>query len=448
MNISKEKIAATREVNQAKECKLCYKRFKNSIILSKHERLVHKHEKDYLNRELTEADLKHPCSICEKKFVNKRLLNIHLNAHKVENFEFLKKESYKPGKKTFRCKLCYIEKSRFGELVGHFLSIHQSDLDFLHNGFTEQDLTFHCRECELKFISDNCLEYHLSRFHPSLAKKKTWTNPNATTGSTRTKSTGNEECKLCYKTFKYVSVLRVHEQKGHKNDVQFLNRELTEEDLKYPCSICDKKFVTKLLLKSHTTKHQIEKYEFLREEAYNDEKKTFKCKLCYSERSRFGELVDHVTKIHKDDLSLLQRKLIPKDYIFHCGECELSFVSDTCLDYHTYKTHGDSETIPYCKLCQVKFKSGTGYLQHKYHIHRTELVAFKRNYNEEDLIFNCSSCSIKLATKNSLDYHFKKSHTAKTSEQNKARRGSYFREPNDEKLKKTQPWKRGRDVGY
>ena len=65
LNTSEKKNAATRKGKQVKECKLCYKRFKNHIILSKHERLVHKQEKN-LNHEITKTDLKHACNICER----------------------------------------------------------------------------------------------------------------------------------------------------------------------------------------------------------------------------------------------------------------------------------------------------------------------------------------------------------------------------------------------
>ena len=63
-------------------------------------------------------------------------------------------------------------------------------------------------------------------------------------------------CNLCYVNFKYNSKFKKHVEKVHKNDQEFLERDLTDEDLKFPCVKCDKKFVKEAILRNHLAFHK------------------------------------------------------------------------------------------------------------------------------------------------------------------------------------------------
>ena len=50
--------------------------------------------------------------------------------------------------------------------------------------------------------------------------------------------------------------MKRHVETVHKNDQQFFDRDLTEEDLKFPCVKCDKKFVSGAILRNHLAFHK------------------------------------------------------------------------------------------------------------------------------------------------------------------------------------------------
>ena len=125
----------------------------------------------------------HHCTECPLKFLTLDLLNKHQNEHLVEKFNKL------------NCICCSDKVSQVSDYANHLVGVYEMRIPD-----KQQELKFYCRNCELKFMSGNCLEYHLSRFHSPLARKKTWTNTNSTTDSSRTKSTSKDECQLCYET--------------------------------------------------------------------------------------------------------------------------------------------------------------------------------------------------------------------------------------------------------
>ena len=57
------------------------------------------------------------------------------------------------------------------------------------------------------------------------------------------KNSSGIECKLRYIGFKSRRGLQNHEQKMHADDSEFLNKDITAEDLKFDCKECDKKFI-------------------------------------------------------------------------------------------------------------------------------------------------------------------------------------------------------------
>ena len=49
-------------------------------------------------------------------------------------------------------------------------------------------------------------------------------------------------------------------------------------------------------------------------------------------------------------------------------------------------------------------------MQHQYKIHKLELAAFKRDYEEKDFIYKCNSCDKSFVTEVSLNYHYARKH--------------------------------------
>ena len=71
-------------------------------------------------------------------------------------------------------------------------------------------------------------------------------------------------------------------------------------------------------------KHELEKYELMRVEAYNKNKKKYECKFCYTNYTKFSELVYHIELVHKSDLDKIEEKIITADLLrFSCDGCDL-----------------------------------------------------------------------------------------------------------------------------
>ena len=104
----------------------------------------------------------------------------------------------------------------------HVDKIHKEDFEKLEKPITCEDLKFDCDRCDLKFISAKILEYHIEFGHIRNGHEK--------------------ECKLCFKKFTKRTYLINHQHTVHKNETEFLHRNLTASDLKYSCNLCDKKF--------------------------------------------------------------------------------------------------------------------------------------------------------------------------------------------------------------
>merc|ERR1711970_451251 len=106
--------------------------------------------------------------------------------------------------------------------------------------------------CELKFVNQNCVNIH-KRIH---YEKQ---------GSPKIKK---HKCKLCYKIFENSDNLTKHESVHELSEREFLQRDITAEDLKYSCNVCDHKFVSSTLLKKHEECHESQKFAFLKDECF------------------------------------------------------------------------------------------------------------------------------------------------------------------------------------
>ena len=97
------------------------------------------------------------------------------------------------------------------------------------------------------------------------------------------------ECEKCNMMFKGKSDLKGHVYRYHEEVTRYrfyLFKQCLAEVLEHMSQHCeedtsksDKKFVNEKLLHSHLKKHETEKFEYLRREAYNESEKRFKCKL-------------------------------------------------------------------------------------------------------------------------------------------------------------------------
>ena len=139
--------------------------------------------------QLDNAELKHSCNICELKFLNEKILNYHKTRnHKEvrnENGKFsCKKCHYETDVRNnlrshvtlmhsgnHQCNLCY-KKFKFKDgAVNHMTRGHGGDEEHFFRKIDDSELQSTCRTCDLKFLNDNILKYHITWNHGFIASR-------------------------------------------------------------------------------------------------------------------------------------------------------------------------------------------------------------------------------------------------------------------------------------
>ena len=382
------------------QCKLCYRKLKTNSNYKTHIK-VHKEDLEALNRDISDDELKHSCHTCDLKFYSRHVLTYHslLNhcARKVTN-------------KRYQCTLCYENFTQHENVIRHCKNFHPEDLHLLSSKI-EYEQDFQCEQCSKKFRSSNILRLHVSKNHG---------------GSTSNKQVRKNKkpimkrkayCNLCYVNFKYNSKFKKHVEKVHKNDQEFLERDLTDEDLKFPCVKCDKKFVKEAILRNHLAFHKQVESAWTRKYYKN---KRYTCNLCYCNYRDSSALVKHFSKIHAGEEALLEAEIIEDAREFSCQVCQLRFIKESHLNYHLQRKHTGGKlklkveiSGNNCKLCSVKFKQERNFRLHVIKVHAKELEAFDKELKESDLSHGCGQCEKRFFSNNSLQYHETRVHRKK-----------------------------------
>ena len=92
-----------------------------------------------------------------------------------------------------------------------------------------------------------------------------------------------------------------------------------------------------------------------------------KCELCYAVFTRKETIKDHIDRVHKLEVELLDEDLNPKftkeDCIFECRACSKKFISEAVMKYHETRKHGSGNIE--CETCHKRFKDKTAINKHK-----------------------------------------------------------------------------------
>ena len=137
--------------------------------------------------------------------------------------------------------------------------------------------------------------------------------------------------------------------KVHKNETEFLNREIKPLELKVPCRErdCNLKFLSLSLENYHSKEHRevvervrdIKEFEDLKIESFNKQTKMYFCKLCFTNFKHFSHLNSHLSTNHSQERKYLRAQYSDEEFKFTCDECELEFLTDSLLIYHKVRVH-------------------------------------------------------------------------------------------------------------
>ena len=395
-------------------CKLCYRKFREERSLLSHLKSIHKNDAVFLENEIKDADLTFSCHACNLRFVSEHAATYHTKREHQVN-----KSETKTGNPIFRCYFCEDKFYHQNERKGHCWKIHGKKDDIVNESQVKcmvcdkivskknhknhkkshlkisavrDDRGYKCEFCPGEVFKKKAYKIHMKRLHNKMVKT----------------SHLSFKCKLCYNQVQSKGTLKTHIKTVHSKDAHFLEREITDEDLQFPCTECPDKFVSESILKAHLRRHQNDEYEFLRERCSVD--KSFQCNLCYTKFNRFSEMILHATSYHKEEIEFVKNQPDSSDLVIDCPECDLKFVSTNSVLYHRLKIHFSSDDT-YCRLCEKTMKSQQGIFLHKLKVHQNELEVFKRRLTEYDRDKNCSRCDLKFYTEGSLEYHLRKEHS-------------------------------------
>ena len=215
-------------------------------------------------------------------------------------------------------------------------------------------------------------------------------------------------CKLCYKTFLYRKFLNEHQTKVHKNEAQYLDREILDSELIHNCDKCSKRFVLQNLMEAHRRRHDLEKFEHLRTESFLKSANRYECKLCYSTYDSFSTLVSHFKTVHKSDLERVHEKITTADLVVPCKDCDLRFITQAVLNFHTSKVHKTKINEQKCGHCPEVFNKSSlrgakEFRRHLSTVHKTRILS---------KVLNCKLCEKPIRGRRNLKTHTTNMHTS------------------------------------
>jgi KRAB domain-containing zinc finger protein len=340
-------------------CQFCSKKFGTNGLRNKHEDLYHKQ--------------RFVCPQCKRKFVSSTVLSNHLKTHL--------------GKKEFVCETCGSEFFNKGSLYTHIKDGH--------------DKRYTCEECGQHFSLKVRYKDHMAK-HPNSKEYKEAEEKRLRRKHFRApvlempmrEENGRfycltDDCVAKRQSFQYANGLKDH----------FMDKHATEEQKNFQCRYCGKMFGTNALKNKHQFMYHELKYECtLCEKKYGQKgmldnhmrthtgEKPFVCETCGAGFHVRGNLNKHIRETHT-------AKTMSRDH--HCDQCGRAFLTSSTLKKHIRTVHSDVRAFV-CEECGKNYKSNDALKSH------TE--------THKGIKIPCQYCTLTFSTKSHYRRHCKRKH--------------------------------------
>lgn len=339
------------------QCSICNDRFNSKKAAVKHFEYTHCHsmsidlekyiaqpenghvinETEDLNANSTnEPATTYPCEFCEKIFRWKTSLRKHLERHRIETGE--KRKPYCES-----CRLSFTTTSNLQKHVKasskHQIQLklrklkeglpdvsnpekHQVRVDQIRSAVNNSRQKYSCPQCDKKFQWRGNLQRHVDSH---LARAK-----------------GELVCKPCNRTFSSIATYKQH--------MKISKKHVSENDFKYMCSDCGKRFANKTRLKDHVNWEHLKNYVHTcdvcqkvfkshtslylhRQVVHKKDNAEHLCDHCGKPFPNHAKLRTHITAVHSGTSA------------YKCATCGASFSWHSCLSRHVRKVHANRTKV-------------------------------------------------------------------------------------------------------
>ncbi|XP_017786295.1 PREDICTED: zinc finger protein 62 homolog [Nicrophorus vespilloides] len=384
-------------------CSYCEKTFMYSRHLAAHKHIVHK--------DRTDGDV-HECLLCKKQYQHRNSLKLHMNNTHAGNVsvcevcgkQLSSKEKLKfhmrihTGYKPFKCSYCekaFVKKPLLIEHERIHTGVKPYRCTYCEKCFSQRtSLVIHMRNhtgekpykcliCAKGFVSRAIMNLHLKSYCSEYVCR------NAIDKEEQIIIVSNAElryaCSDCDQNFEGIVDFSLHVQ-NHLADSSksfacpfcefttifkrsFRNhvRLHAEEEFRYECEICSKKFINKLPYEEHMILHQgldiyqcdccpkrfvLERYLAIHKKLNHEQEKDAECEMCGRAFKFSNSLVRHMRSIHK----------IGTDTTKECPVCYKILSNPYNLKMHMRVHTGETPFI--CDVCGKGFTKNYKLKQH------------------------------------------------------------------------------------
>ncbi|GBP13528.1 Zinc finger protein 234 [Eumeta japonica] len=334
----------------AHSCEICHivfnsqEEFLSHVIIhnDKYDDGVTKLETDQETKDRQTEDQTYPCSQCDKVFRWKTSLRKHAETHRIQAGE----------KRTPYCDTCRIAFTTTSNLQKHIKtsSKHQiqlklrklkenkdqtdpeteSRLDQIKRDVTDSLNKYACPQCDRRFQWRGNLARHV-RSH-------------------KAKAAGELRCQPCGRTFSSIATYQQH--------MTMSKSHVAEEDYKYICTYCGKKFANKTRLKDHVDWDHLKNY-------------VHTCRVCKKVFKSHTSLYLHDQAVHRRNTEHL------------CDHCGKAFQNRAKLRSHIVAMHTTEQ--PYrCPVCAAAFSWHSCLSRHVRVVHQNLKAKRRRAKTADD----------------------------------------------------------------